>query len=54
MIEFCPNPICPDERLVRLAAVVGWLVCPNCDLTVRETPTEIEVVIPAADQNSVD
>lgn len=26
----CPE--CIDERLVRLAYIVGALVCPNCDL----------------------
>jgi len=43
-IDKCPS--CPDERLVRIACAVGWLVCPSCDVMVRQSPQEIEVVLP--------
>lgn len=31
----CPQ--CLDERLVRLASTLYHLVCPSCDLVVRDT-----------------
>lgn len=45
-IEFCPNPICDNERLVRTGKIIGALVCPNCDIVVIQRPQEIEIYVP--------
>ena len=34
---------CRDERLVRLANAVGFLVCPECDLVVVERPRPVKL-----------
>jgi len=48
-LEDCPR--CIDERLVKVANVVGWLVCPNCDITVRQVEEKIEIVLPEGGQD---
>lgn len=45
-VEFCPNPICDQERLVRIGNLVGALVCPNCDLVVLYSSREVDVYVP--------
>lgn len=45
-LEFCPNDICVEERLVRIGHTIGALVCPNCDLVVMYSPQAVDVYLP--------
>lgn len=45
-IEMCPNPICDNERMTKVASAVGALVCPNCDLVVMYSPRTVDVYVP--------
>jgi hypothetical protein len=45
-LEFCPNDICENERLVKIGSAVGALVCPNCDLVVLYSPKAVDVYVP--------